>query len=402
MKLIELHDIELYDNFVYHHKYSHYMKTSMFASLKEKEGYRKTFLGFYEQETMIGSCLLLTKKTMFAHIGYIPLGPCIDYQHNNILSAWMNCIKEYAKDNNLSFLRIDPNVIRCSRDINGNEIDGFNNEHITTQLKTMFHHKGYNGGYDGSFHNRFTLIKELNDTILSTFAKVRQNAIKRHDICGVSTSLASMNELSYLMSFEQELSAIQGFKPHSLTFFKNIMECFKDNCCYYITQVNLKEMVDNLNNEINSNKYNKDKEALESKKKELENAKKQRQQFGDVVVIAAGLFIYVNKNSYDLYTYNAKDFNYLKPVDNLHYFAMTDLKEKGVINYDMCGFSGSTSPDDPYYGLYAYKKSFGSDFIEYIGEFDLILQEKQTKNYKKYSRLVSRIRRKIVTTFYKK
>ena len=49
----------------------------------------------------------------------------------------------------------------------------------------------------------------------------------------------------------------------------------------------------------------------------------------------------------------------------------------------MCGFSGLTNKDDPHYGLYSYKKSFGSQFIEHIGEFDYVYDDRQYLLFKK-------------------
>ena len=81
----------------------------------------------------------------------------------------------------------------------------------------------------------------------------------------------------------------------------------------------------------------------------------------------------IRDRSWDLYTYNHKDFNFIKAVDNLHRFAIEDMKNHGVLRYDMCGFSGVTEKSDPHYGLYDYKRSFGSVYTERIGEFDLSL-----------------------------
>jgi len=41
--------------------------------------------------------------------------------------------------------------------------------------------------------------------------------------------------------------------------------------------------------------------------------------------------------------------------------------------YDFRGVSGDLREDNPLYGLYRFKKGFGGEFTEFIGEFDLVL-----------------------------
>ena len=78
------------------------------------------------------------------------------------------------------------------------------------------------------------------------------------------------------------------------------------------------------------------------------------------------------------------------------------MKNHGVTFYDMCGFSGSTEKSDPYFGLYDYKRSFGSQFYEQIGQFDMILNSKKTNFYNKGLHNVNRLKRKFNRFVYLK
>ena len=44
--------------------------------------------------------------------------------------------------------------------------------------------------------------------------------------------------------------------------------------------------------------------------------------------------------------------------------------ETGCSVYDFRGVSGDISEDNPLYGLYKFKKGFGGDFTEFVGEYD--------------------------------
>lgn len=405
MKLENNLNRKQFDEFVQHHELNHYMKTSMWANTQEKNTI-PFFVGFKEEDNLIGTALVLKKKWANKSYLYVPWGPCIDYHDSLRLHECLELLKQFAKSEDCFMLRIDFNILRVTRDIDGNQIEGINNEHITEIIKECgFQHKGYGYAYNGSLVNRYTLITDISkpvEEIFKSYAKPRQTAIKRHQIMGVTTRLGTNDDLDSLCEFEKELTASQGFKPHSKAFFNLLLSSFKEHARLYITEISLVTMVQGLSDEINSKKYAKDKEALASKQNEIENALLLQKKYGDVVVIAAGLFLYFGNKSWDLYTYNKKEFGFVKPVDNLHYFAMQDMKNLGVTDYDMCGFSGVTNKDDPYYGLYSYKRTFGSEFTEFIGEFDYILNDKDTLNFKKQTRFISRVKRKIHSLRYKK
>lgn len=64
--------------------------------------------------------------------------------------------------------------------------------------------------------------------------------------------------------------------------------------------------------------------------------------------------------------------------------------------YDFRGVSGNLDPSDPLYGLYRFKKGFGAQLTEFIGEFDLVLRPALYWSYcwaePTYRRLRARLR----------
>ena len=407
--VINLDPIEV-DSFVENHPYGHYMKTSFWAEYKKiTEGYQAIYVGIKDKDMLVATAVILKKRAWFSLSPYlyIPTGMCIDYQNINYLAFFLDSLIDFANSQNVSFLRIDPNVLRCHRTIQGDRIDdGFNNEWLNNYLIDKgFKHKGYGYAYNGSWLNRYTLMIDITiptERIIAKFNKSKQNVLKRHELMGVKTRYGHGDELNYLVDFEWDLTKTQGFKPHKLAFFQTLTKTLDNHACYYVTEVDINIQIKNLTHEINSNKYRKDPEALQAKKIELQKAQQLINRFGSKVVIAAGLFVVYGKRSWDLYTYNHKEFNNYKATDNLHTFVIKDMKNKGVELYDMVGFSGITSKDDPYYGLYDYKRSFASDFYEYIGEFDYVIKTKAYRNFKYILYQIKRFRRKWFSIRYKK
>ena len=385
MKALRKIEAHILNEFVATSPYNHYKKTSNWAVLETNKKNTCHYLGYFVDEVLKGTALLIQTKTLFGSYLYIPLGPCVDYLDQELTKDFLDELIRYAKECHAFFLRMDPNVIRVSRDILGNQTPGIDQEYISTYLKDLgFRHKGYGYAYNGSWSNRYTLVIDISkdrNEIISNFNKSKQNVLKRHDRIGVTTRKGNEEDLSVLMAFEQELSLTQKFKTHSKTYFLQYLQDFKDYAHLYITELHTDTLIHAIEEEIQSGKYKKDKEALQAKERELQEARKWKEQYGSIIPLAAGLFLHYGTKSWDLYTYSGKEFNNMKPTDHLHLYAITDLKSHGVTFYDMCGFSGVVDKKDRYYGLYDYKKSFGSQFIEYIGEFDYIIQTLPFKLY---------------------
>ncbi len=407
MELRKISDKEL-DAFAASSSYIHYMKTSMWGKFQVENKNADSYecLGFFDDGKLLASAMVLKHKWHGHLYFYIPEGPSLDYENEKLLNDVFRELSAYAGRKKAQFLRVDPDVVRLPRDINGNALEGFNHENVTERLIELgFRHKGYGYAYNGSWTNRYTLIVDLSPdmkTIISRFSKPRRTSLNRHVINAVTTRIGTDADIPYLMEFEKQLSEQDGFKPHSRKFFKGLLDHFGEHAVLYVTEINIEKQISGIEKELQSKKYAKDPEARAAKEKELSAAGESLKIYGPSLPIACGLFIRIGQGSWDLYTYNHKAFNHIKPVDNLHAFAMEDMKKNGVIQYDMCGFSGVTTKDDPYYGLYSYKRSFGPEFIERIGEFDYVINEKGYLSFLKQWSLTSRIRRKYRTMRYLK
>ena len=395
------------NRFVAGNHYVHYMKTSAWGEFKTRtEGSSCVFFGFYENDELVGTAMALENSFLGHPYIYVPKGPCFDYENPELREDIMHSLQEYAEFRHAEFLRIDPDVIRVSRDINGVQIPGIDNESVTEDLIRLgFRHRGYNYAYDGSWTNRYTLIIDISrpeEEILAGFTKPRKTSLNRHKVSGVTTRIGSAEDIPTLMEFEKMLSEIDGFRPHSESFFRDLLDCFQGHARFYVTEIDLDQMIAGITEELGSKKYRKDPEARASKEKDLIHAGELKQQYGSKLPIACGIFLYYGDMSWDLYTYNHKAFNFIKPVDNLHSFAIRDMKSLGVTRYDMCGFSGVTSKEDAEYGLYSYKRSFGPEFIEHIGEFDYVLNPRAYERFRKEKSMEVRVRHKIWKLRYQK
>lgn len=407
MNFISEIDLTRFDDFVYKHHYSHYMKTSSWANYKHNcEKIIPHYVGLEENGNLIATALLLQKKTHFINYFYIPWGMCCDYENEKLTRYFLNNIKSYVHQYECDFLRIDLNVERIHHDLLGNPLnDNFSNEFVTNYfIDEKFKHKGYGYAYNGSWVNRFTLIIDISrpmNEIIESFDKRKQLYLRSMPEQGITTRVGTHDDLKYVALFEEHLSEIQGFKPKPVSYFEKLIDYLQDNAVIYVTEMDTTKYLDFIEKSLETKKVKADKTATTHKLKEYSEALNWKEKYGNKIVLASGIFARLDTKAWDLYIYSNKLFPMIHASDSFHAFAIEDMKNHGVLSYDMVGFSGVTKPTDPYYGLYKYKSSFNPRFVEYIGEFDYIFNDKKYQNYLKITRLLNRIRRKCNSVRYK-
>jgi lipid II:glycine glycyltransferase (peptidoglycan interpeptide bridge formation enzyme) len=120
-----------------------------------------------------------------------------------------------------------------------------------------------------------------------------------------------------------------------------------------------------------------------------------------MIPLSAGVFIFDNDRANYVY---GGTYSYYMPLMaqyklqmDMIYFAM----EKKIKLYDFGGISGNFKEGSPDYGVYEFKRGFGGYVVEYIGEFDLVV-DRLFYNLYNVSYGVYRNLKKVMAKFKKK
>ncbi len=97
--------------------------------------------------------------------------------------------------------------------------------------------------------------------------------------------------------------------------------------------------------------------------------------FHEGTPIAGTLAIHYGDKVWYLYGASSNEHRNLMPNYLLQWRMIQWAVETRCRIYDFRGVSGDLSEDNPLYGLYKFKKGFGGDFVEFVGEMDLVLNK---------------------------
>ena len=90
--------------------------------------------------------------------------------------------------------------------------------------------------------------------------------------------------------------------------------------------------------------------------------------------IAGTLAIWFGDKVWYLYGASSNEHRNLMPNYMLQWNMIEWAVEKGCRLYDFRGVPGQVGEDHPLYGLYKFKLGFGGDYVEFVGEMDMVLK----------------------------
>lgn len=384
-----------------------FYQTTSWANLKKKNGWKAHYLGLEENKKIIAASLLLSKtlpiikKKMF----YAPRGFLIDYNNQQTLTDFTKLLKEYAKKEQAIFIKIDPYLEHKERDNNGEiVVNGKDNTKAIENLKQLgYKHFGFNLMQDTLqprwMHVIETENKTLDDVMKDMESKTRQ-ILRKNERSGIHTREITKNELPIFKDIMQHTSDRREFVDRPLSYYESMWDSLHEDGILKILiaeidftefehntkeelEINEKELKDRIykheNNilKMNPKKYEqnnkKNEQEIERLNHQLEKIKEYKEKYGNKKLLGGILFLIYGNEVLSLHGGTLDDVMQFQSAYTIHFAGIKHAVEKGYKRYNFYGITGDFRKENPLYGLYLFKKSFGGHVVELIGEFDYII-----------------------------
>lgn len=398
MKFIVNIEKEKYEEFVKSNPKSHFLQSYAWGEFAlTSKGLKPHYVGVINDDgKIIATALLLEKKLPLGYsYFYSPRGYVIDYYDVTTLTFFTDEIKKYTKKYKSIFTKIDPDIIWSIKDNNNNEKGlPYDTKRIFNNIKNLgFKHKGFTKNFE-TMQPRYTFRIDMGnqsiDEIESKFSKTTKQRIKKANSLDVKVRIGDINDVEKFNELMIITENRKNFLSYDLNYYKNLYKIYnKDNkFLLFMGSVNPKEIlekyknsVEKLSSELNSLPEQGLSKTQSTRKKELlrekENAEKAILEYDqykdkDEIVLNAHAIIIYNDKAWVLYAGNHNILtntfsNYKTYFEHIKY-----CYDNGIKTYDQFGTIGNLSKNNPRLGLHEFKKKFGGDYVEFIGEFDLI------------------------------
>jgi len=411
MKIVKLNS-EQFDRFASSHRYRNYYQSSMYANVMKKFGYHSQFLGIVnDNNKLIGATLIIYKEVFMGNkMAYAPRGPLFNYDNEEDTLELTEKLKKVLGKQGFMLLRIDPYIPITIRDYEGN-IMNFNNKAnaITDNLeKAGFIYKGKTVYFETEKPRWEALIILQRDIreIFSKADKRTRNKIRRATNSGIEIVKETNKNINKLYSFLKKKEK----KP--LSYYKKICESFEDNVDIYYAKINtetflinsrrnyeketdynttLAEKVQNMSlDEKERNNYlNKKMESdrlITSYKNSLLKATELLKNNPNGIIIAGALIIKYDNAAFLFAEGIDEEYSYLNAAYLIKWQLINDYNAQGLKYLNLNGIAGEFENENQYSGLNESKLGFNTTITEYIGEFDIILNNFKYNLYKKMNK----------------
>lgn len=390
-------------------------QTKQWGKLKESNGWHAYYLSLEEKGKSYACTLMLTKDIPIIkkRICYCPRGFLIDYKNKKILENFTEEIKEFAKKKKGIFIKIDPYVPYKQHNRDGALVEGgFDNSEAVENLKELeYKHFGFNLMQDTlqpRWMHTIPIKNRSMDEIMADMESKTRQILRKNERCGITTREIKREELSKFKDIMKHTSDRREFVDRPLSYYENMwdnlhkdgilkimiaeidFDKYKENVEQERKKI-LNEMKDRFtkkkNNTIkmNEKKFNsrqkQDEENVLRLEKQLREIENYQYTYGHKALLGGILFLIYGNEVLSLYGGSMKSLMNFQSAYTLHFEGIKYAYEHHFSTYNFYGITGDFREENPLYGLYLFKKSFGGEVVELIGEFDLILNKFWYRTY---------------------
>lgn len=324
IKIIDETEKDIFNNFMAYGPKGHVLQSYEWGEVKRSTGWQPIRLLVMDEGKPKAGISILKRKLPIPGfnkcIFYAPRGPVADYTDKAVLRFLFNHVKFLAKQHGAILMKIDP------------DIKAPNNE-VVRNLKSLGFKPVDSGkdfeGVQPKFVFRLDISEPLEDVAANFHSKTRYN-IRLAERRKVKVKVGTKEDLKPFYEILQETCIRDKFLVRSFEYFETLWDIL-----------------------------------VESGMARLFMA-----EYEGKYIAGTLAFIFGDKAWY-IYGASSNEDRNVMPNYALQWAMIQWAKENGCTMYDFRGVSGDISPDNPLYGLYRFKKGFGGEFVEFIGEFDM-------------------------------
>lgn len=372
------------DTFVVNHSQNSLNQSSPWIKVKDNWDSLLTCVKDDNNEVVASALILFRKLPLGKTLAYIPKGPVLDYQNEELVKFVFANIIELAKKRKAVLVRVDPVVLsRKYFYTDRNEDMPLNNTNVVSLLESLgAKHKGYTLKISDTTQPRFNAVIDVDENWEDKLEHKTKKCINSAKRKGVKVHVGR----EYLKDFYKAIRYTEnrkGIALRDLSYFEHMMDVYGDKAICMSATIDLNEEEEKLINLLDENKKKLESDNLTKKEikalnqtitndeKELERVRKDKEKEEDNPIITCGILAVYNDNLMEL-LYMGNNPKYMRYYSSylLYYSCINRCKELGIKHCSFGGIEGSL--DD---GLTLFKSNWPMQVEEYIGEFNFIFDK---------------------------
>ena len=422
MKIVSLTK-EQFDDYVKSNSYKNYYQSSEYGTLREKYDFNANYIGYVDDnDNLLAASLILFKEAMMGYkYAYAPRGFLIDYNNSELVKSFIEDLKNLLYKQKFIFLKIDPQIYISERDREGNII-AYNpkaNDIIKTLTDAGFRYFGQNKYFETA-KPRWEAIVKLDISIDDQYKALNKNTrnkINKAIKSGVEIYKKQDGQTDDIYKF------IKTKHDKGASYYKDFYTIFDEKGMFdiYCAKLNTEKFVinskkayekemernDDLANKIQNpkgpekdlrkvlNKKMESDKLLNIYKNNLVKATNLLKQYPNGFLIGGAYIVKYENTTYLLIDGFDSNYSDLNPLYLLRWVLIQNATEEEYELVNLNGVVGEFKENNKYSGLNEMKLGYNATIAEYIGEFDLTINNLMYNMYSNIKPINNNVKDKI-------
>ncbi len=383
--------------------------------LKHENGWKTEFAGVKEDGRIIAATPLtyipVMKIYQFCHAqgGFL-----MDYRDTDTLAFFTEHLKKYLAGKKVMYMLMNPNFNYIERDIDGNPVEGgYDNSDILHSLEQLgFEHQGFVRDYSAftmiSWVFAMNLAGKNEAQILKEMDQQTRWSVNKTLKQGIEVRELKPEEIGKFIEMEEHTAKRRGFEMREHSFYEKQLRAYGDHAKILLAYLDLNSFREKLNEEMaqlkadkaetdarleqtpGSKKFQKKlkviEEAIDLNLKKKAEADELEKAHGSLIEMAASFFVIYDNEIVYLYSAAYDEFKKYNAPYAIQLAIIRYGLEHHIPRYNFYGISGDFSKTADDYGVYEFKRGFGGQVEQLIGEFILPVNKAAYKLYRAIKR----------------
>ncbi|MEK4561219.1 lipid II:glycine glycyltransferase FemX [Staphylococcus sp. FSL K6-3157] len=381
---------QAHDAFVKSHPQGDLLQLTKWAETKTLTGWYSKRIAVGEEGEVKGVAQLLFKKVpkLPYTLCYISRGFVTDYSNKLALETLLEYAMQIAKEEKAYAIKIDPDV----------EVD--KGADALTNLRSLgFKHKGFKEGLSKDYiQPRMTMITPIeksDEELIQSFERRNRSKVRLALKRGTTVERSNREGLKTFANLMQITGERDGFLTRDISYFQNIYDAMnpEGDAELFLVKLEPKPVLKDLREDLSQLEQEKVKLAEKKQDKKtlnkindvnnkivktqelIEDMEKLELSHPEGIYLSGALLMFAGNKSYYLYGASSNEYRDFLPNHHMQFAMMQYAREHGATTYDFGGTDNDPDKDSDHYGLWTFKKVWGTYLSEKIGEFDYVLNK---------------------------
>lgn len=381
---------QAHDAFVKSHPQGDLLQLTKWAETKTLTGWYSKRIAVGEEGEVKGVAQLLFKKVpkLPYTLCYISRGFVTDYSNKLALETLLEYAMQIAKEEQAYAIKIDPDV----------EVD--KGADALTNLRSLgFKHKGFKEGLSKDYiQPRMTMITPIeksDEELIQSFERRNRSKVRLALKRGTTVERSNREGLKTFANLMQITGERDGFLTRDISYFQNIYDAMNPDgdAELFLVKLEPKPVLEDLREDLSQLEQEKVKLAEKKQDKKtlnkindvnnkivktqelIEDMEKLELSHPEGIYLSGALLMFAGNKSYYLYGASSNEYRDFLPNHHMQFAMMQYAREHGATTYDFGGTDNDPDKDSDHYGLWTFKKVWGTYLSEKIGEFDYVLNK---------------------------